>query len=68
MYYYKLNNQQRAQVLTDDWMANHKPKRPKEVFEKDNGIKIWWHKNEINGKIDMNINMSDKDSRKSMAT
>jgi hypothetical protein len=45
-------------------MKFHKPASPKEVFEKRNNIKIWWHVNDISGKVDMNINMANKTIRK----
>jgi len=63
-YYYKINSNKRSETLSDDWMKFHKPASPKEVFEKRNNIKIWWHVNDISGKVDMNINMANKTIRK----
>jgi hypothetical protein len=65
-YYYKMRPGGELGSLDDDWVNSRN--RPRIVFEEDNRIKIWWHKNDATGKIDMNINMADLHLRKLMAT
>jgi len=68
-YYYKVPGRSTIFDLSDTHSAFiSEGKTPRQLFEKENGIKQWWHKNNRTGKIDMNINMADKDSRKAMAT
>ena len=67
MYYYRKGHNSSKGELTDEWVHT-RDYNPKELFEKHNNIYIWWHVNDATGKIDRNINLSDRDSRKAMAT
>ena len=66
MYYYRFNGSNFAfepKTVDDDWVKAN-GSTPKIVFEKKNSIKIWWHKNDVTGEVDMNINLADLGIRK----
>jgi hypothetical protein len=64
-----MNGRELVHELSDDYEDLRRGRKtPRQLFEKENNIKQWWHKDNITGKIDININMADKDSRKAMAT
>ena len=62
MYYYKGRSETYTYNIGDN-DSHFDNRTPYQMFS-THGVKIWWHVNDTTGKIDMNINMADKELRK----
>jgi len=65
-YYYRSRTGTEVHELADDYYDFLNGKTPHKLFVEENNLPHWWHRNRA-GKIDMNINMADKDIRKNYA-
>ena len=63
MYYYKGGIDGDTYKIEDNYYGFHN-NTPHKLFVEENNIQIWWHVNDRTKKIDMNINLVDKDIRK----